>query len=97
MVVLLLTGATPGLSRIAVWSGTRYNPRGSTVDAGLDAAARARRAERAANGGVVHVQHALPISRRAPPISAQRVARFYQTPPDLVVKCQLIDIVDVIL
>jgi hypothetical protein len=33
----------------------RCNPPGSAVDAGLDAAARARRAARAADGGVVYV------------------------------------------
>ena len=53
------------------------NPPGSAVDAGLDAAARALWAERAANGGVVYVQHALHVSPRAPPINAQRVAQFY--------------------
>jgi len=51
----------------------RCNPPGSAVDAGLDAAARARRAERAADGGVVYVPQALQVSPRAPPIHAQRV------------------------
>src|SRR5712692_7193356 len=51
----------------------RCNPPGSAVDAGLDAAARARRAARAADGGVVDVQHALHVSPRAPPIHAPRV------------------------
>ena len=40
----------------------RCNPPGSAVDAGLDAAARARRAERAADGGVVYVPQALHVS-----------------------------------
>jgi len=51
----------------------RCNPPGSAADAGLDAAARALRAERAADGGVVYVQQALQVSPRAPPINAQRV------------------------
>jgi hypothetical protein len=55
----------------------RCNPPGSVVDAGLDAAARALRAERTADGSVLYVQHALHVSPRAPPINAQRVARFY--------------------
>jgi hypothetical protein len=55
----------------------RCNSLGSTVDAGLDAAARVLRAERAADGGVLSVPHALHVSPRAPPIHAQRVAQFY--------------------
>ena len=54
----------------------RGNPPGSVVDAGLDAAARALRAERAADGGVVYVLRALSVSPRAPRMTAQRVARF---------------------
>jgi hypothetical protein len=46
------------------------------VDAGLDAAARARRAARAVDGGVVDVPQALHVSPSVPPINAQRVARF---------------------
>jgi len=53
-----------------------WNPLGSAVDAGLDAAARARRAARAVDGGVVYVPQALHRSPSAPPIYAQRVARF---------------------
>ncbi len=49
----------------------RCNPLGSAVDTGLDATARARRAERAADGGVVYVPQALHVSPRAPPITAQ--------------------------
>ena len=49
----------------------RCNPPGSAVDAGLDAATRARRAERAADGGVVYVQQALLVLPCAPPITAQ--------------------------
>jgi len=48
----------------------RCNPAGSAVDAGLDAAARALRAERAADGGILSVQYALHVSPRAPPIHA---------------------------
>jgi len=54
----------------------RCNPLGSAVNAGLDAAARARRAERAVDGGVLYVPQALHVSPSAPPIHAQRVARF---------------------
>ena len=46
------------------------------MDAGLDAAARVRRAERAAAAGIVYVPQALHVSPSAPPINAQRVARF---------------------
>ena len=46
------------------------------MDAGLDAAARVLRAERAADDGVVDVPQALHVSPSAPPINAQRVARF---------------------
>ncbi len=42
------------------------NPSGSAVDTCLDAAARARRAERAADGGVVYVPQALHVSLAAP-------------------------------
>ena len=52
------------------------NPVGSAVDAGLDAAARARRAARAVDGGVVDIPQALHVSLSAPPIDAQRVAQF---------------------
>ena len=54
----------------------RCNPPGSAVDACLDAATRARRAARAADGGVVYVPQALHVSPNAPPLHAQRVARF---------------------
>jgi len=76
MVLFLLTCATTGLSlnRWVVLDGC--NPSGSAVDAGLDAAARALRAERAVDGGVVSVPQALHVSPSAPPIHAQRVARF---------------------
>ena len=63
----------PALGVVLPWC----NPLGSAVDAGLDAAARALRAERAADGRVVYVQQALQVSPRAPPITAQRVAQFY--------------------
>ena len=52
------------------------NPSGSAVDAGLDAAAWARRAERAPDGGVVDVPRAFSGSPRAPRINAQRGAQF---------------------
>jgi len=55
---------------------TRCNPLGSAVDACRDVAARALWAERAADGGVVYVPQALQVSPSAPPINAQRVARF---------------------
>src|SRR5712691_12803093 len=42
----------------------RCNPPGAAVDAGRDAAARARRAARAADGGVVYVPQALQVSPR---------------------------------
>src|SRR5712691_6415012 len=52
------------------------NPSGATVATCLHAAARARRAERAVDGGVANVPQALHVSPSAPPIHAQRVARF---------------------
>ena len=55
MVSLLLTCATPWVALLAVWYLLGANPSGSAVDAGLDAAARARWAARAADGGVVYV------------------------------------------
>jgi hypothetical protein len=54
----------------------RCNPSGSAADAGHDAAARVRGSARAADDGVVYVPPALHGSPRAPPITAQRVARF---------------------
>src|SRR5712691_562643 len=51
----------------------RGNPSGSAVDTCLDAAARALRAERVADGGLLHAQDALHVSPSAPPIHAQRV------------------------
>ena len=52
------------------------NPSGAAVDAGCDAATRARRAERVVDGGVVSVLEALYRSPSAPRINAQRVAQF---------------------
>ena len=46
------------------------------MDACSDTTAWARRAERAADGGVVDVPRALAVSPRAPRITAQRGARF---------------------
>ncbi len=54
----------------------RCNASGSAVDVCRDAPARAQRAERAADGGVVDVSRALSVSPRAPRINAQRGARF---------------------
>ena len=54
----------------------RCNPPGAAVDADLDAATHARRAERTADGGVLYVPQALHVSPSAPRINAQRVARF---------------------
>jgi len=52
------------------------NPSGSAVATCLNAAARTRRAARAAQGDVVSVWQVLPGTPSAPPIPAQRVARF---------------------
>src|SRR6516165_8191358 len=54
----------------------RFNPAGVAAAARRDAAARGRRSVRAADGGVVDVAQALHGSPSAPPIIAQRVARF---------------------
>jgi len=54
----------------------RGNPSESAVDAGLEAAARVRGAARTAADGVVDVAQALHGSPSAPPIPAQRGARF---------------------
>ena len=59
------------------WAGLdRGNPSGSAGDACRDAAAQARRAARAVDGGVVSVPQALSVSPSTPPIHAQRVAQF---------------------
>src|SRR5262245_36562019 len=50
---------------------------GAAVDDCSDAPAEARRAERAANGGVVDVLRARSVSPRAPRINAQHVARLH--------------------
>src|SRR6266446_3718235 len=53
----------------------RCNASGAAVDICRDTPARAQRAERAADGGVVDVSRALSGSPRAPRMHAQRVAR----------------------
>ena len=59
------------------WVGfDRCNPSGSDADAGHDTAARVRGSVRAVDGGVVDVPQALHGAPSAPPITAQRVARF---------------------
>jgi len=55
----------------------RCNASGAAGDACRDTTAWARRAERAADGGVVDIPRALSVSPRAPWITAQRVARFH--------------------
>src|SRR2546426_10483929 len=52
------------------------HPSGAAVAPGLHAAARTRRAARAVQGDVVSVWQVLPGTPSAPPIPAQRVARF---------------------
>ena len=52
------------------------NPSGSTVAACLNAAARTQRAARAVKGDVLSVWQVLHGTLSAPPIPAQRVARF---------------------
>ena len=54
----------------------RCNPLGAAADAGHDAAARVRGSARAADDGVMDVLQALHGAPSAPPINAQRVARF---------------------
>src|SRR5437868_6278420 len=54
----------------------RCNPLGAAVDAGLDAATHARRAERTADGGVLYVLQGFHVSPSASRINAQRIARF---------------------
>jgi hypothetical protein len=54
----------------------RCYPPGAAVDADLEIATHALRAERTADGGVVYVPQALHVSPRAPRINAQRAARF---------------------
>src|SRR6266446_7540575 len=54
----------------------RCNPSGSAADAGHEAAAWVRGSARAAEDGVVDVPQALHGAPGAPPITAQRVARF---------------------
>src|SRR5712671_5677695 len=54
----------------------RCNSSGSAVDACHDTTGWARRAERAADSGVVYAPRALSVSPGAPRIYAQRIARF---------------------
>ena len=54
----------------------RCDPPGAAVDASLEAATQARRAERTADGGVMDVPQALHVSPHAPRMNEQRVARF---------------------
>jgi hypothetical protein len=76
MLSLLLPYATTGSSLIAGWCLIGADPSGSAADAGHEATARVRGAARAAEDGVVYVPQALHGSPSAPPINAQRVARF---------------------
>src|SRR6266446_1842152 len=75
-VPLLLPCAAPGWSPIAAWCGSGGHPSGAAVAPSLHAAARTRRAARAVQGDVVSVWQVLPGTPSAPPIPAQRVARF---------------------
>ena len=70
------TCATPWLSLMARRCSSGGNPSRSAGDACRDAAAQARRAERAVDGGVVSVPQALDVSPSALRIHAQRGARF---------------------
>ena len=54
----------------------RGNTSGAAADAGQDVAARMRGSARAADDGVVDVPQALHGAPSAPPMTAQRVARF---------------------
>src|SRR5207247_6936937 len=49
------------------------NPPRAAGDAGLDTPASALWAQRVADGGLLHAQHPLHLSPRAPSINAQRV------------------------
>ena len=69
----LLACSTTWLSLIAVSFMLGATHRGQPWTAGLDAAARALRAEHVADGGVVSVPQALQVPPRAPSINAQRV------------------------
>src|SRR5215813_10543618 len=73
----LLPCAATGASLLAVLCLVGATPRGAAVDTCRDTTAWVRRAERAADGGVVDVPRALSVSPRAPGIHAQRVARFH--------------------
>ena len=55
--------ADPRIPSIAVWFVLGAPPPGAAVDAGLDAVARGRRAERAADGGVLSVPHGLDVAK----------------------------------
>ena len=72
---LLLPCTPTWLSLVAGWCLMAATPRGQPGMPALDAAAWARRAERAPDGGVVDVPRALSVWPRAPRINAQRGAQ----------------------
>ena len=72
LVMQQFIGTSPHRCVVLDWG----NPPGAAVDPRLDPAASALRAERAADGGVVHVQHRLYLSSSAAPINAQWVGPF---------------------
>src|SRR5712691_3835840 len=76
MVPFRLPCATTGWSSIAAWCGSGATSSGSTGATCLNAAARTLRAARAVQGDVVSVWQVLHGTPSAPPIPAQRVARF---------------------
>jgi hypothetical protein len=67
----------------------RCHTAGSAVDARRDTIAGVRRAARAADGGVVDVPRVLPVSPRAPRMTAPRVARCDPYKPMVLVSCIL--------
>jgi hypothetical protein len=66
MRLFLLPCAATGVSRLAVWCLIGATPRGSAVEPAVPPPVGVRRAERAADGGVVDVSRALSVSPRAP-------------------------------
>jgi len=76
MVPFLLPCAPQGCPTSQHGAGVVQPPRGSAVGTCLNAAARTLRAEGAVQGDVLSVWQVLYRTPSAPPIPAQRVARF---------------------
>src|SRR5712691_13539666 len=74
---VFLTCSTPWLSLIAVWFVLGATHRGQPWTPALTLPHVRDGLSVLQEGGVLYVPHALPLSPRAPPIHAQRIAQLY--------------------